>query len=65
MNTGKVKFFNEAKGYGFITVESEDKDYFVHASGLLDNIKKDDLVEFDLAENERGLKAINVKKCKT
>jgi CspA family cold shock protein len=60
--TGKVKFYNEQKGFGFITVEADNRDYFVHATGLLDRITKDDRVEFTLTENERGQKAVNVKK---
>ena len=59
---GKVKFYNEQKGFGFITVEADNRDYFVHATGLLDRITKDDHVQFTLIENEKGLKAINVKK---
>lgn len=60
--TGKVKFYNEQKGFGFITVEADNRDYFVHATGLLDRITKDDYVQFALIENEKGLKAVNVKK---
>ena len=36
MNTGKVKFFNGSKGFGFITDDETGKEYFVHASGLID-----------------------------
>lgn len=57
---GKVKFYNESKGFGFIVETSTSKDYFVHATGLLDNVKKDEEVSFELVENERGMKAINV-----
>ena len=61
MNTGKVKFFNDSKGYGFIKEESSNKEYFVHVSGLIDEVKQDDDVTFDLKEGKRGLNAINVK----
>ena len=62
--TGKVKFYNEQKGYGFITEDGTSEDHFVHATGLLDKIKKDDLVEFELAESKKGMKAVNVKRKK-
>ncbi len=59
---GKVKFFNESKGYGFITDDETGKDVFVHATGLLDRVKKDDLVEYEVKEGKRGPKAVNVVK---
>lgn len=58
---GKVKFFNEQKGFGFITETTENKDYFVHVSGLLNRIVKDNVVEFELEDSPRGKKAVNVK----
>lgn len=61
MNTGKVKFFNETKGYGFIKDQESDKEYFVHVTGLVDKIKEDDEVSFDLQEGKKGLNAVNVK----
>lgn len=61
MSKGKVKFFNERKGYGFITSNESGKEIFVHVSGLLDDIKDGDEVEFEIIEEERGLKAVNVK----
>tara|TARA_B100000809_G_scaffold265048_1_gene322632 strand:- start:196 stop:387 length:192 start_codon:yes stop_codon:yes gene_type:complete len=61
MSTGTVKFFNDAKGFGFITEEGSDKDHFVHISGLIDEIREGDAVEFDLTEGKKGLNAINVK----
>jgi CspA family cold shock protein len=61
---GKVKFFNENKGYGFIIESETNKDYFVHHSNCLDNLKKDDVVFFELETNEKGLKAVNVKRKK-
>ena len=50
MNKGTVKFFNETKGFGFITEEGVSKDHFVHISGLIDEIREGDDVEFDLEE---------------
>ncbi len=61
METGTVKFFNESKGYGFIKDDSNQSEYFVHVSGLIDEIKEGDTVEFDLSEGRKGLNAINVK----
>ena len=61
MSKGTVKFFNESKGFGFITEEGVEKDHFVHISGLVDEIREGDQVEFDLQEGNKGLNAVNVK----
>jgi len=61
MNKGKVKFFNDTKGFGFIKDVESDKEYFVHVSGLVDEINEDDEVTFDLQEGRKGLNAVNVK----
>ncbi|MGM0622315.1 MAG: cold-shock protein [Bacteroidota bacterium] len=61
MNKGTVKFFNETKGFGFIKDNESSKEYFVHSSGLQDNIREDDEVTFDLEEGKKGLNAVNVK----
>lgn len=61
MNTGTVKFFNESKGFGFITEEGSSKDHFVHISGLIDEVYEGDKVEFELKEGKKGLNAVNVK----
>jgi CspA family cold shock protein len=58
---GTVKFFNESKGYGFITEEGSNSEHFVHISGLIDKVKEGDAVEFDLKEDKKGLNAVNVK----
>jgi len=60
---GTVKFFNESKGFGFITGE-DGKDYFVHISGLGEGVRlqDNDAVTFDVEEGDRGPKAVNVKK---
>ncbi len=61
MKTGTVKFFNEAKGFGFIKDDS-GQEIFVHATGLSDKIKENDSVTFDVAEGKKGLNAVNVKR---
>ena len=61
MNTGTVKFFNVSKGFGFIKDDNSSNEYFVHASGLIDKIKEDDVVTFELAEGKKGINAVNVK----
>jgi CspA family cold shock protein len=61
MKEGKVKFFNESKGFGFIIDNESKEEYFVHASGLIDNIRKDDEVTFELTEGKKGLNAVDVK----
>ena len=61
MNKGTVKFFNETKGYGFIKDEESNEEYFVHANGLIDEIRQDDEVTFDLEEGRKGVNAVNVK----
>ena len=61
MKSGKVKFFNESKGFGFIKDTESGKEYFVHASGLIDQIKEGDDVTFELKEGKKGLNAVDVK----
>ena len=61
MSTGKVKFFNQQKGFGFVVDDETQKEVFVHVTGLIDKIKDDDLVNFEVVEDRRGPKAINVK----
>lgn len=61
MSKGTVKFFNESKGFGFITEEGTNKEHFVHVSGLVDEIRQNDEVEFDLKEGRKGLNAVNVR----
>jgi CspA family cold shock protein len=60
-STGTVKFFNNAKGFGFITPEDGGKDVFVHQSGLNDEIREGDKVSYDVQEGPKGLNAANVK----
>jgi CspA family cold shock protein len=61
MKKGTVKFFNEAKGFGFVMEEETKSEYFVHVSGLIDKIQEGDEVEFELTEGKKGLNAVNVK----
>lgn len=58
-NQGTVKFFNTAKGFGFIADES-GKEYFVHATGLVDEISEGDKVKFNLKDGKKGVNAIDV-----
>ena len=62
MNTGKVKFFNKAKGFGFIIDDSTGEEIFVHATGLIDDIRQDEKVSFDTQEGKKGMNAVNVKR---
>jgi CspA family cold shock protein len=62
MNKGIVKFYNDAKRFGFIKEEGTGKEYFVHSSGLIDKVKENDEVTFDLIEGKKGLNAVNVKR---
>ncbi|GAB3166247.1 cold-shock protein [Telluribacter humicola] len=60
MNNGIVKFFNDTKGFGFIKDDKSGQEYFVHVSGLVDEIRESDEVSFDLQEGRKGLNAVNV-----
>jgi cold shock protein len=59
MKTGTVKFFNETKGFGFIQ-EENGPEVFVHVSGLNDEIRENDKVQFETEQGRRGINAINV-----
>lgn len=59
--TGTVKFFNESKGFGFIKHENSNQETFVHISGLKDQVKENDRVEFELQEGKKGMNAVNVR----
>jgi CspA family cold shock protein len=61
MEKGTVKFFNEAKGFGFILDADSGKEHFVHISGLIDEVRENDEVTFELQEGKKGLNAVNVK----
>ena len=61
MTKGTVKFFNNAKGFGFITEDDTNTEHFVHISGLIDEVREDDKVEFELKEGKKGMNAVNVR----
>ena len=61
MNEGTVKFFNTTKGFGFITPADHSADVFVHFSGLVDEVRENDRVQYDLIEGKKGINAVNVK----
>ena len=60
MQEGTVKFFNETKGFGFITPARGGEDIFVHSSGLVDRIRENDKVTFDEERGKKGMNAVNV-----
>jgi cold shock protein len=61
MFTGKVKFFNQTKGYGFLVDTNTNQEIFVHVSGLVDKIKEGDVVTFESQKGKKGMTAINVR----
>ena len=61
MKKGTVKFFNGSKGFGFITEDDSNQEYFVHVTGLIDEIRENDKVEYDTEQGRKGLNAVNVK----
>jgi CspA family cold shock protein len=58
---GTVKFFNNQKGFGFISQNDNRNEIFVHVTGLIDEIRENDQVAYDVEEGKKGLNAINVK----
>lgn len=61
MNKGTVKFFNQFRGYGFIKEDGSDNEYFVHSTCLVDQIRDNDTVTFDVESDRKGPRAVNVK----
>ncbi|MDA9809529.1 cold-shock protein [Flavobacteriales bacterium] len=61
MSNGTVKFFNNSKGFGFITPDDGAKDVFVHKNDLIDEINEGDKVNYDVEESPKGMNAVNVK----
>ncbi|RVU03034.1 cold-shock protein [Mucilaginibacter limnophilus] len=57
---GTVKFFNSTKGFGFISPNDNNSDVFVHSTGLIDEIRENDKVEYDVEQGRKGLNAVNV-----
>ncbi|MDD3773378.1 MAG: cold-shock protein [Weeksellaceae bacterium] len=60
MQEGTVKFFNETKGFGFITPDDGSKDVFVHISGLRDKVREGDKVNYSVEDGKKGPNAVNV-----
>jgi len=60
MQQGTVKFFNNTKGFGFIKATSSGEDIFVHSSGLIDEIRENDQVSFEVERGKKGMNAVNV-----
>ena len=61
MKNGTVKFFNASKGFGFITEDDSNTEYFVHVTGIIDEINEGNTVEFELKEGRKGMNAVNVR----
>ncbi len=61
MSKGVVKFFNETKGFGFITPNEGGREIFVHSSGVKDRIRENDEVSYEVVQGQKGLNAVNVK----
>lgn len=60
MQTGTVKFFNDTKGFGFIKVDGTGEDVFVHVTDLVDEIRENDKVQFEVAQGKKGPNAVKV-----
>jgi CspA family cold shock protein len=60
MATGIVKFFNNSKGFGFIKSENSGEDIFVHSSGLIDQVRENDQVRYELEKGKKGYNAVRV-----
>ena len=60
MKEGTVKFFNTAKGFGFIKINDSEEEIFVHSTNLIDDIKENDNVKFDVEKGDKGLSAVKV-----
>lgn len=61
MKQGTVKFFNQTKGFGFIKETSTSQEYFVHVSGLVDEVRENDTVTFEVQQGKKGENAVKVR----
>ncbi len=61
MPEGTVKFFNESKGFGFIVPENGEPEIFVHVTGLIDKVRENDRVTYEVENGKKGLNATKVK----
>jgi len=61
MPQGTVKFFNESKGFGFIVPDNGDPEIFVHVTGLVDKIRENDQVTYEVENGKKGLNATQVR----
>ena len=61
MKQGTVKFFNQTKGFGFVREADSEQEYFVHVTGLIDEVRENDKITFELKEGKKGLNAVNVR----
>ena len=62
IRNGRVEFFNDSKGFGFIKERDTNEKYFVHVNGLLEDIRENDIVSFELERGMKGMNAVRVKK---
>ena len=62
MKTGTVRFFNEQKGFGYIKDGNSAREIFVHVNSLLEEVKEEDEVIYEIIEGKKGLSAVNVKR---
>lgn len=60
MQEGTVKFFNESKGFGFIIPAGGGEEVFVHVSGVKEQIRENDTVQYEVEQGKKGLTAVNV-----